>query len=233
MAVKTSLEDWVPRTELGRMVKEGEIKSIEEIFARGYVIKEPEIVDYLVPDLKEELINIGGVSGKGGGKRRVPIRSTVRMHKSGRRRTLHAAAIVGNENGLIGFGVARGKSAREVIEKAIRKAKLNIFPIRRGCGSWECGCRGHHSIPFRVMGKMGSVRVVLMPAPKGVGLVVGEELKKVMRLAGIKDVWSQSFGDTRTRLNFVGAAIDAFRNLNKMKVGEEEIKRTGMVQGAV
>ncbi len=233
MPVKMSLEDWVPRTELGRMVKEGKIKSIEEIFQKGYVIREAEIVDYLVPDLKEELINIGGVSGKGGGKRRVPVRSTVRMHKSGRRRTLHAAAVVGNENGLIGFGVARGKSAREVIEKAIRNAKLNIFPVRRGCGSWECGCRTPHSIPFKAEGKMGSVRVILMPAPKGVGLVIGDELKKVMRLAGIKDVWSKSFGDTRTRLNSVGAAIKAFKNLNKMKITEEDIEKTGMVQGAV
>ena len=227
------LENWVPRTELGRKVLEGEIKSIEEIFEKGYVIREPEIVDYLVPDLEEELVNIGGVSGKGGGKRRVPVRSTVRMHKSGRRRTLHAMAIVGNKNGLIGIGLARGKDARSVIEKAIRRAKLNIFPIRRGCGSWECGCRGHHSIPFKTRGKAGSVRVELLPAPKGVGLVVADEIKKVMRLAGISDVWSKTFGDTRTRLNFVRATIDAFKNLNKMIVSEEEKKRTGLVEGVV
>ncbi len=228
---KKSLENWVPRTELGRKVLEGEITSIQEIFEKNYVIKEPEIVDYLVPDLEEALVNIGGVSGKGGGKRRVPIRSTVRMHKSGRRRTLHAMAVVGNKNGIIGVGIARGKDARSVIEKAIRRAKMNVFPVRRGCGSWECGCKTHHSIPMRTVGKTGSVRVVLMPAPKGVGLVVGDEIKKVMVLAGIKDVWSKTFGDTRTRMNFVMATINALKNLNKMKISEEDKKRLGVVEG--
>jgi small subunit ribosomal protein S5 len=52
-----------------------------------------------------------------------------------------------------------------------------------------------------------------MPAPKGVGLVANDEVKKLLRLAGIKDVWTKLRGDTRTRTNVIYAVFDALRNL--------------------
>ena len=51
---------WIPRTGLGRDVKEGNIKSIREIFEKGMIIKEPEIVDILIPKLSEEIMLVGG-----------------------------------------------------------------------------------------------------------------------------------------------------------------------------
>jgi len=136
------------------------------------------------------------------------------MHRSGRRFTTSAFVIVGNKNGVIGFGKAKGTEGGLAIQKATDQAKLNLIKVKRGCGSWECGCGENHSIPFKTEGKSGSVRVVLMPAPKGVGLVVNDEVKKVLELAGIKDVWMKSYGSTSTRYNLVKAVFDALRNLH-------------------
>ena len=90
---------------------------------------------------------------------------------------------------------------------------MNIIKIKRGCGSWECGCGTEHSIPFKTRGSSGSVRVELMPAPKGVGLVATEEAKKIFRLAGIKDIWMKSRGHTSNRINFIYAIFDALKKL--------------------
>jgi len=227
------LSKWIPRTELGRKVMNGEIKSIHQIFELGYVIREPEIIDYLFPNLSEEIIYIGGMPGKGGGKMRTPLRITTRMHRSGRRRTIHALMTVGNKNGVVGVGYAIGKDAKSAIEKAGRQARLNVMLIRRGCGSWECNCCGTHSIPFKAEGKRGSVKVFLIPAPKGISLGVADEIKKVMRLAGIHDLWMKSRGDTGTRVNFIFAVFEAFKNLNKLKADDDAIKVTGMKLGMI
>ncbi|MEM4579483.1 MAG: 30S ribosomal protein S5, partial [Thermosphaera sp.] len=96
--------------------------------------------------------------------------------------------------------------------KAIRNAKLNITPIRRGCGSWECRCGEPHSVPFTVTGKSGSVEIIIKPAPKGTGLVAGDIGKVVLRMAGIRDAWTESFGETRTSLNFAKATLNALKN---------------------
>lgn len=210
---ETPLEKWVPKTELGKQVFEGKITSIEEIFKSGKRIIEPEIVDKLVPNLKNELILIGGRTGKGGGIQRIPIRITAKMTKSGRRFNYSAFAVVGNEDGFVGIGKGTSSETRIAVEKAIRRAKLNLIKIKRGCGSWECGCGTEHSIPFKVEGKSGSVRVILIPAPKGVGLVTDNESKKILRLAGIKDVWIKSFGNTSSRVNLISAIFDALKKL--------------------
>jgi len=208
---------WTPKTQLGRDVLAGRIKSIDEILESGKRILEPEIVDYLLPGLKEELILIGGRTGKGGGAQRIPIRITARVTKSGRRFRMSAFMVVGNEDGYVGIGKGVSVDARRAVEKARRKAKMNIIKVWRGCGSWECGCGTPHSIPFKTEGKCGSVRVVLMPAPKGVGLVADDESKKILRLAGIKDVWTKTFGNTSTHINLITAVYNALKNLYKHK----------------
>lgn len=228
-----SLEDWKPKSRLGKEIFSGKKITIDEIFEKGIEIVEPQIVDMLLPDIKSEIIMIGGSSGKGGGSRRTPFRRTARMHKSGRRYRISVITVVGNENGYVGIGLVRGPIGknREVLDKSLNKAKLNIIPIRRGCGSWECRCRGNHSIPFTVTAKVGSVRVKLMPAPKGLGLCVSDEVKKVLRLAGIKDIWCKVRGKSQTRVNLIKAVFEALRKTNKYKLLSEYVKRTGLVTG--
>lgn len=190
------LDNWVPKTQLGRQVYEGQVSSIYEIFEEGHRIKEVEIVDVLVPDLKDEVININLVQ---------------KQTDAGESSRFTALVAVGNENGLIGIGLGKAKRVRNAIEKGIRLAKLNLYPIRMGCGSWECDCGEGHTLPFKVRGKAGSVVVTLLPGPQGLGLVAGDTAKVVLKMSGVKDCWSKSVGKTTTTNSFAFATFEALK----------------------
>jgi len=210
------ISSWEPKTKLGRDVKDGKIKNIDEILDNNKKILEEEIVDSLI-NLKSDLISIGQSKGKFGGGKRRAWRQTQRKTKEGNIPTFSAFAVVGDENGHVGIGYGRAKETLPARDKAIRKAKLNIMKIKRDCASFDCACSELHSIPFKVTGKTGSVRVTLIPAPQGTGLVVGGELKKILKFAGIKDVYSKTFGKKRTTFNLIKACIDALKKTNKME----------------
>jgi small subunit ribosomal protein S5 len=144
---------------------------------------------------------------------------------AGRRYSFSAGVIVGNRNGFIGLGTAKDRERLAAIKKAARKARLNLVKIRRGCGSWECTCGTQHSVPFKVEGKSASVRVILMPAPRGTGLCAGKNIQKTLELAGIKDVWVKTRGATDTTLNFVRATIDALKKTMNPKLSNEILKK--------
>ncbi|RLG83749.1 MAG: 30S ribosomal protein S5 [Thermoprotei archaeon] len=197
---KEALGSWVPRTKVGRLVREGKITSLREIFDRNLPLLEPEIVDYLLPDLVYERIDVNLVQ---------------KVTDAGRISRFRVVVVVGNGDGFVGIGSGKARQYLVALQKAIRNAKLNITPVRRGCGSWECACGEPHSVPFVVPGKAGSVRIILKPAPKGTGLVAGDVAKKVLSMAGIKDVWTQTFGETRTTYNFAMAVLNALKNTYK------------------
>ena len=192
----SNLEQWVPRTRLGKMIQEGRITSIEEVFMAGLQVREAQIVDALIPDLQEEVININLVQ---------------KQTDAGEKSRFKAVVAVGNRDGYIGLGSGKASQVRNAIEKAATDARLKLVPVRRGCGSWECDCGRPHSIPFQIEGKTGGVRVVFVPGPRGLGLVVSEVSKVILGLAGVKDVWTRSYGSTRTIPSFAYAVFDALK----------------------
>ncbi|MDO5835930.1 MAG: 30S ribosomal protein S5 [Methanobacterium sp.] len=206
-------EEWEPKTNLGRMVKEGQITSIDEIFDRGLPIMELEIVDALLPDLEEEVMDVNLVQ---------------RMHKSGRKVNFRVIVAVGNKNGYVGLGQGKAKEVGPAIRKAVDNAKYNVIKVRRGCGDWGCVCGREHTVPFKVEGKSGSVRVTLIPAPGGVGLAIGNVGKTILGLAGIDDVWSMTRGQTQTTINFAGAVFDALKKLSMVKAPTKDLKKLGV-----
>jgi small subunit ribosomal protein S5 len=183
------------------MVFDGQISSIYEIFEEGYRIKEVEIVDVLVPELKDDVIDINLVQ---------------KQTDAGERSRFRAVVAIGNDDGLIGIGLGKAPRVRNAIEKGIRDAKMKLYPIRRGCGSWECDCGESHSIPFKVSGKSGSVVMTLLPGSKGLGIVAGDTAKRVLTLAGVKDCWSKSIGSTKTTVSFSLATFEALKNTMKL-----------------
>jgi small subunit ribosomal protein S5 len=207
------LEDWKPKTKLGKLVKEKKIKDIDE--ALTHKILEPQVIDSLL-SLKSDILNIGQAKGKFGGGKRRAWRQTQRKTAEGNVPTFACMAVVGNENGYIGVGEGKAKETLPARAKAGRKAKLSIIKIRRGCGSFDCTCGEPHTVPFIVKGKCGSCEVVLIPAPQGTGLVIGDECKKILKLAGIKDVYSQSYGQIRSTINLAKACMDALNKTTKM-----------------
>ncbi|MDP6294126.1 MAG: 30S ribosomal protein S5 [Candidatus Woesearchaeota archaeon] len=221
------LENWKPQTSLGLKVKDKKITDLTEILSSGTKILETEIVDTLLPNIESELLMIGQSKGKfGGGARRI-FRQTQKKTPEGNKPSFGCYAVVGNQNGFVGAGTGKSKDTVPSREKAVRKAKLNIFKIKRGCGSWQCGCKEPHSIPFAIEGKSGSVEIRLIPAPKGTGLVVERECQKVLKLAGIKDVWSKTSGQTKIKQNLITALTKALKTLRRTKMRQKELEILG------
>lgn len=224
-------EAWKPKTDIGKKVKSGQIKDIDEILDKGIRILESEIIDILLPNLETEFVAVGQSKGKFGGGKKSVWKQTQKKTKEGSRIKFSTVVAIGNRDGYIGLGKGKARETVPAREKALYQAKLNLIKLKRGCGSWECGCGEPHTIPFKVSGKSGSVTITLLPAPKGTGLSVEEECKKILRLAGIKDVYSKTLGHTATKLNLVQSCFKALKQLNKIKVNPSYVKQAGIVSG--
>ena len=182
---------WIPKTNLGKKVAAGEITSMEEILENGYRIQEAGIIKKLLPDLKTEVIDVGIVQ---------------KMTPNGQSTRFKAMVAAGNENGWLGIGKGKSKQMRIAIEKATTASYRNVSPVKLGCGSWECRCDQKHSVPFKVHGKGGSVKIEILPAPRGLGLVAGGKIRNLLRLAGLKDAWTTAKGSTPT-MNSTSKAV--------------------------
>lgn len=194
---------WSPKTRLGVLVATGKITSMEEIFESGQRVKEADIVKKLIPDMKSNVVSVGIVQ---------------KQTDAGEITKFAAVVAVGNESGW--FGVGRGKAVqmRSAIDKATSDAYLNIIPVKLGCGSWECRCGRYHSVPFRISGKGGSVRVEIIPGPRGLGLVAGETVRNLLALAGVKDAWTRTYGSTNTMSSIANAVYDALKKIHGISV---------------
>jgi small subunit ribosomal protein S2e len=190
---KSDRDEWVPVTKLGRLVKDGKIRSLEEIFLFSLPIKEYQIVDHLLgPALRDEVMKV------------MPVQ---KQTSAGQRTRFKAYVAVGDGNGHIGLGLKCAKEVATAIRGAIINAKMNVIPIRRGY--WGLNAGMPHTVPCKVTGKCGSVRMRLIPAPRGSGIVASVIPKKLLSMAGIEDVYSSSNGHTRTRGNMAMAVYHA------------------------
>jgi small subunit ribosomal protein S5 len=182
---------WIPKTTIGKKVALGEITSMEEILESGARIQEAGIIKKLLPDLKSEVVDVGIIQ---------------KMTANGQSTRFKAIVAAGDHNGWLGIGQGKSKQMRIAIEKATSQAFLNVSPVKLGCGSWECRCDEKHSVPFKVRGRGGSVTVEIIPGPRGLGLVAGGKIKRLLELAGLKDAWTTSKGSTST-MNSTSKAI--------------------------
>lgn len=229
--LKEDIENWKPKTSLGKKVLSGEIRNIDQVLDSGQPILEAEIVDILVPNLQTELLMIGQSKGKfGGGSRRI-FKQTQKKTPEGNKPSFACMAVIGNADGYVGIGYGKSKDTVPAREKAVRNAKLNIFKIRRGAGSWEDRSSEPHSIPWETKGKCGSCELTLKPAPKGKGLIIEKECAKVLKLAGVKNIYSKSKGQGRTKNNLVMALIEALEKLNAFKPRPRDTKNVYMIYG--
>jgi len=188
---KDEAASWVPVTKLGRPVKEKCIKKLEQIYLFSLPIKEYQIIDQFLK-LQDEVMKI------------MPVQKQTR---AGQRTRFKAFVVVGDSNGHVGLGVKCSKEVATAIRGAIIAAKLSVIPVRRGY--WGNKIGAPHTVPTKVTGKCGSVRVRLVPAPRGTGIVAAKTPKKILQYAGIEDVYTSAKGSTKTMGNFVKATFFA------------------------
>ncbi|SEL90971.1 MULTISPECIES: 30S ribosomal protein S5 [Haloferax] len=193
---------WEPRTRLGRMVQNGDVTSMDHALETGLPLKEPQIVDQLLPGLDDEVLDINMVQ---------------RMTDSGRRVKFRCVVAVGNRDGYLGYAEARDDQVGGAIQKAIEVAKLNIIKVDRGSGSWEDRAGGLNSLSRKAEGKAGSVTVKVIPAPQGLGLAAAETVRNILELAGVQDAWTKSDGNTRTTVNLAKATYNALKNASQSR----------------
>lgn len=187
-------EEWVPVTKLGRLVKENKIKSLEQIFLFSIPIKEHQIVEQFIggPDFEDEVMQI------------TPVQ---KQTTAGQRTRFKCFVCVGDKNGHVGLGMKCSKEVSLGIRGAMIIAKLNVVPIRRGYWGTKMGLP--HTVANKLSGKCGSVKIRLIPAAKGTGIVAAPVSKTMLQFAGIDDCYTTSRGNTRTLGNFIKATFSA------------------------
>ncbi|CAF1292969.1 unnamed protein product [Didymodactylos carnosus] len=183
--------EWHPKTKLGHLVKQGFVDAAK-IFQFSMRIKEPEIVDHLFKNLKEEVL---------------VIKSVQKQTKAGQRTRIKAVVAIGDGKEYIGLGVKAAKEAATAIRGAILKAKCNIRPVK--LGYWGDKFGEPHTVSVKSTGKCGSVSLRVVPAPRGSGIRAGSVAKKIFQLAGVKDIFTSTEGNTATNENLVKAAVMA------------------------
>jgi len=177
------------------LVKEGKIESLSEIFMFSIPVKEAEIIDHFLKDkLQDEVMKI------------MPVQ---KQSSAGQRTRFKAFVALGDSDGHIGLGVKCASEVATAIRGAITAAKLNVSPVRRGYWGRKGG--DPHTVPCKVTGKCGSVRVRLIPAPRGTGLVSSPAGKKLMHMAGIQDCYTSTRGHSRTMGNLIKAMFYALK----------------------
>lgn len=198
-------------TKLGRLVKKGTIRTLEDIYLFSLPIKEAQIIDKFLPSSQERggppREDFGGPSGPQLKDEVMKIMPVQKQTSAGQRTRFKAFVAVGDMNGHVGLGSKCAKEVAGAIQGAIVAAKLSVIPIRRGY--WGNKIGPPHTVPCKLTGKCGSVRMRLIPAPKGTGIVAAIAPKKILKMAGIEDCYTASRGKTRTMGNFIKATFYA------------------------
>lgn len=135
-------------------------------------------------------------------ERLVGMRRVSKTVKGGRIMKWSALVVVGDGNGLIGFGIGKASETPDAIRKAIADAKKNLFKVST-VGT---------TIPHEVVGKFGAAEILLKPAPTGTGVIAGGPVRQVMEAAGIRDIRTKSLRSNNQQ-NVVTATVEGLKSL--------------------
>ena len=143
----------------------------------------------------------------------VAVNRVSKTVKGGRNMRFSALVVIGDEKGCVGYGMGKAVEIPEAIRKAVEDAKKHLVTVPI-VGT---------TIPHEVIGKYGTGKVVLMPAPEGSGVIAGGPARAVIEQAGIKDIVTKSYG-TNNPINVVKATVEG---LSRLKTIEEVARLRG------
>ena len=143
----------------------------------------------------------------------VDIRRVAKVVKGGKRFKFSALAVVGDGNGMVGYGLGKAHEVPDAIRKAVEKARKNMIKVP---------LKGT-TIPHEMMAHFGAAKVFLKPASKGTGIKAGGAVRAIMEAAGVQDILTKCIG-SRNPHNVVKAIINAF---SKMKSAQEVARQRG------
>ncbi|MDY4519095.1 MAG: 30S ribosomal protein S5 [Candidatus Spyradocola sp.] len=143
----------------------------------------------------------------------VAVNRVSKTVKGGRNMRFSALVVIGDEKGRVGYGMGKAVEIPEAIRKAVEDAKKHLVTVPI-VGT---------TIPHEVIGKYGTGKVVLMPAPEGSGVIAGGPARAVIEQAGIKDIVTKSYG-TNNPINVVKATVEG---LSRLKTIEEVARLRG------
>lgn len=138
--------------------------------------------------------------------RLVAVNRVTKVTKGGRAFGFSAIVVVGDEKGVVGYGLGKSKEVSEGISKAVEDAKKNLFRIPLV----------KHTIPHEETGKFGGARVFLRPASHGTGVIAGGSMRAVLESAGIQDVLAKSKGSSNPH-NVVKATMQCLLKMRNVK----------------
>lgn len=132
----------------------------------------------------------------------VKIKRCAAVVKGGRRFSFAAMVVVGNGRGKVGWGYGKANEVPPSVEKAVKDGSRSLKEINLDSGT----------IPHKVVGRFGAVRVALVPAAPGTGVIAGSAVRAVCEAAGIRNILTKSFGSNNPT-NLVKATLDALGQL--------------------
>lgn len=134
----------------------------------------------------------------------IQIDRVTRVVKGGRKLRFRATVVIGNKKGKVGIGIGKSVEVTGAIQKAIAKAKKSLIQVKLDGAT----------VPHEIKVKFKAAKILLLPASPGTGLIAGGTVRKVLELAGVKDVLSKCYGTTN-KVNNTKASFEALKGLEE------------------